>query len=106
DLGHGPEPVDTRGGGEANRPLAHHEPLPPELADLPDDARERLTILVPGTRLEAGGTYIDLDNLAAGPFTARDGDVVPDGRRIVSKKAIDFELWNRIEAASIAARGG
>jgi hypothetical protein len=106
DLGHGREPVDTRGGGEANRPLAHHEALPSELADVSDDARDRLTILVPGTRLEAGGTYVDLDDLASGPFTGRDADVVPDGRRIVSKKAIDFELWNRIQAAAVAARGG
>jgi len=105
DIGHGRDPVDVAGGGRGNRPLSHHESLPPELADLPDEARDRLTVLVDGTRLEAGSTYLDLDDLASGALTGRDFEVVAAGRRLVSKKAVDFELWNRLQEAVVAARG-
>jgi hypothetical protein len=100
DLGHGFDPVDRQGGGRWNRRLHDHEQLPPELGGLTDEERDRLTLLVDGTHLENGATYLDLDHLADGPFTGHDGDVVNDGRRIVSKRAVDYGLWNRLEEAA------
>lgn len=64
---------------------------------LPLDAPElaRLSVLREGTQLEQGGTYVDLDDLARGPFTAIGGSEAA-GTRIVAKRDTDYELWNRL----------
>ncbi len=56
----------------------------------------RLAILEVGTRLEQGGTYVDLTELERGPFTALGGHEVARGSRIVAKRDTDYELWNRL----------
>jgi hypothetical protein len=104
DLGHGLDPVDRRGGGRWNRELHDHERLPGELDGMTDEERDRLFVLVEGTHLENGATYLDLDRLAQGPFSGRDGEVVESGRRIVSQRAVDDMLWDRLEGAARTAR--
>jgi hypothetical protein len=88
DLGHGtpPEPRTT----------SHHEPVAASGGELTKDERARLTVLAEGTRLEGGSTYVDVDDLAAGPFTAEDGQTAEPGHRLVSKRDTDYELWNRL----------
>ncbi len=64
----------------------------------------RLPIVAAGARLEQGGTYLNLDNLARGPFTAMGGQEATLGSRYVAKKDVDYELWNRLtERAGAAA---
>jgi hypothetical protein len=85
DLGHGRLP--------GPRTAGHHEPV---AGDLTKEERERLTILAEGTPLDGGSTYLDLDDPGAGPFTAKDGQTAEPGRRLVSKRDTDYELWNRL----------
>ena len=54
----------------------------------------RLSVLEEGTQLEQGGTYVDLNDLARGPFSAIGGHVATRGSRIVAKRDTDYELWN------------
>lgn len=65
------------------------------LPELTDDDLRRLSVLDDGVALEQGGTYLDLDDLAAGPFTAMGGET-SSGRRVVSKRETDYEMWNRL----------
>jgi hypothetical protein len=64
--------------------------------ELENDELARLAVLEPGTRLEQGGTYVDLNNLAAGPFKAMGGHEATAHDRIVAKRDTDYELWNRL----------
>ena len=69
------------------------------------DGRElaRLTVLIAGARLEQGGTYVDLNDLAAGPFKALGGQEAGRDNRYVAKRDTDHELWNRLVGQGRAA---
>ena len=58
------------------------------------DELARLQVLEPGTRLEQGAVYLDLDDLPAGEFTAMGNQHETAGRRYVAKRDTDYELWN------------
>ncbi len=62
------------------------------------DATElaRLAVLEPGTHLEQGGTYLDLNDLGRGPFKAMGGQEASSDHRYVAKRDTDYELWNRL----------
>jgi hypothetical protein len=57
---------------------------------------DRLSILEQGVRLEQGGTYLDLNDLERGPFTALGAQEAGPGNRYVAKRDTDHELWNRL----------
>lgn len=95
ELGHGVEQIDRGDPTRHSRPLAHHE-APEVQAALSAEEVDRLVVLEPGTRLVAGTTYLDLDDPGGGPFTGRNDQHVPEGGRIVSKRDVDHELWNRL----------
>lgn len=67
-----------------------------ELPDLTDDELRRLSVLKPGTALEQGGVYLDLNHLEAGPTTAFGDQIAVPTNRFISKKQTDYELWNRL----------
>jgi hypothetical protein len=69
-----------------------HERLPM----LDNDELSRLAILEPGTRLEQGGVYLDLNDLDAGPFKALGGHEATGANRYIAKRDTDYELWNRL----------
>lgn len=71
---------------------ALHERLP----QLTGDELTRLPILKPGTRLEQGGVYYDLNHPERGPFKALGGQEAGSGDRYVAKRDVDYELWNRL----------
>jgi hypothetical protein len=71
---------------------ALHELLP----DLDRDQLTRLSVLAPDTPLEQGGAYLDLNNLADGPFKAIAGHKTTSKDRIIAKRDTDFELWNQL----------
>jgi hypothetical protein len=73
--------------------------------DLSAEELGRLPILAAGARLEQGGTYLDLDNPARGPFTALGGHEATNGSRYVAKKDVDYELWNRLAGNERAPQG-
>lgn len=94
DLGRGSETADLGDTTVVTRTLAHHEAR--EARDRLGDAIERVTVLVPGTRLRQGSTYLDLERLEDGPFVARAGQEVDEHELIVSKKELDYEAWNAL----------
>ena len=69
-----------------------HERLP----SLDDAELARLSVLEAGTALEQGGTYLDLNDLARGPFKAIGGQEAGSKNRYVAKRDTDYELWNRL----------
>ena len=85
-----------RGGPPEARTASHHEPVAGAEGELTKEERARLTILSDGTPLDGGSTYFDLDDPGSGAFTATDGQVAEPGRRLVSKRDTDYELWNRL----------
>jgi hypothetical protein len=61
-----------------------------------DDELKQLRILPVGSRLEQGATYIDLNNLELGEFTATGDMQVGLNHWVVAKKDVPYELWNRL----------
>ncbi len=70
--------------------------LKEKLTTLDSDELARLSVLHSGTRLEQGGTYADLNDLASGPFKAIGSQEAGPGNRYVAKRETDYELWNRL----------
>ena len=64
--------------------------------DLRNEDLAQLQVLAPGARLDQGAVYVDLDDLAAGEFTATAGQEVGADGRYVAKRETDHELWNRL----------
>lgn len=65
-----------------------------EILDADDLAQ--LAVLTVGTRLEQGSTYVDLNDLAAGPFKAMGAHEAGADNSYVAKRDTDHELWNRL----------
>jgi hypothetical protein len=94
-------PIETGpGGGHAaeSSPAVDDKVLHDRLPELTSDELSRLQVLEPGTRLEQGGTYVDLNRLNAGPFKALGGREATERERYVAKRDTDYELWNRLVA--------
>jgi len=64
--------------------------------ELTDDELSRLSILAPGTPLEQGSVYLDLNNRGRGPFKAIGGQEAGGSEKIIAKSMTDYELWNRL----------
>ena len=88
--------AELGGHAEESAPAADDKRLQQRLSKLDRDELAQLTVLRPGTRLEQGGTYLDLNNLARGPFKALGGQEVGPRDRYVAKRDVDYELWNRL----------
>jgi hypothetical protein len=92
-----PRETSPRGGHVTeSAPAVDDKMLHSRLPDLTSDELSRLQILEPGTRLEQGGTYVDLNRLAEGPFKALGGHEASEENRYIAKRDIDYELWNRL----------
>ncbi len=64
--------------------------------ELNDDDLEHLPILRPGTSLEQGSTYFDLNNPDQGPIKAIGGQTATTANRYIAKNQVDPYLWNRL----------
>jgi hypothetical protein len=92
-------PIETRPSGghvAESAPAVEDKDLHERLPELTSDELSRLQVLEPGTRLEQGGTYVDLNRLNKGPFKALDGHEATQNDRYVAKRDTDYELWNRL----------
>jgi hypothetical protein len=69
-----------------------------------DDELKQLRLLPVGSRLEQGATYIDLNNLGLGEFTATGEMRVGSSNWVVAKKEVPYELWNRLLGAETPER--
>jgi hypothetical protein len=55
-----------------------------------------ILVLLEGSRLQQGATYLDLDEPFPEPFTATGGMVVEKGQVLVCKSDTPYALWNRL----------
>jgi hypothetical protein len=90
-------PLDIGGGhAEESESAASDKVVHNMLSGFSNDELAQLSILEPGTRLEQGGTYVNLNDLESGPFKAIGGHEATARDRIVAKRDTDYELWNRL----------
>ena len=88
--------ADTPGHADESTAAVADKAVYDLLPDLDDAELARLSVLEPGTPLEQGGTYLDLNDLARGPFKAIGGHEAGPGNRYIAKRDTDYELWNRL----------
>lgn len=106
----GPEPEDTSfadqmapdttgdpgGHADESAPAVDDKELHNKLSGLNDGELARLAVIEPGTQLEQGGTYLDLNQLDKGPFKALGGHAASRTERLIAKRETDYLLWNRL----------
>jgi hypothetical protein len=63
---------------------------------LTEEEINALPILKPGTKLEPGGVYIDLNHPHTAPFKALEGQVAGTGNRYVARRDVPHDVWNRV----------
>ena len=115
----GPEPVDesfaaqlapdtsaAEPGGHADESTsaADDKDIARTLQGWDDGELAQLSVLEPGTALDQGGTYVDLNDLGRGPFKAMGGHEAGSGNRYVAKRDTDYELWNKLVGQETEAR--
>ena len=74
------------------------------MPDLDADDLKRLAILTVGTSLDQGSTYVDLNDLEAGPFKAVGSQEAGADNRYVAKRDTDYEMWDRVVGQGREAR--
>ena len=67
-----------------------------QLPELGNEELARLRVLEPGTQLHQGSVYLDLNDLARGPFQAVGSQTAEPGSRYIAKRDTDYDLWNRL----------
>jgi hypothetical protein len=72
------------------------KPAHERLKQFSDDELKQLRLLPVGSRLAQGATYLDLNNLDLGEFTATGDMHVGPSNWLVAKKDVPYELWNRL----------
>lgn len=81
---------------EATEPASADKDIVNRFPELNEAQLSRLSILEPGTQLEQGSIYLDLNDRERGPFKAIGGQEVDARNRIIAKRETDFELWNEL----------
>jgi hypothetical protein len=66
------------------------------LSGFSDDLLKQIPVLAPGTRLEQGATYVDLNDPDTREFTATGDMEAGPTNRYVPKSEVDYQLWNRL----------
>ncbi|MCC6313102.1 MAG: hypothetical protein IT337_03750 [Thermomicrobiales bacterium] len=77
-------------------PASADKHLYDKLPQLTDDELRRLSVLDTGAALEQGGVYLDLNDVAAGPFTAEGGMTAGATQHLIAKRETDYLLWNQL----------
>ena len=96
DLASAPPEAVVGGHADESQPAAADKDLRQDLTALESDELARLSVLTVGTRLEQGGTYLDLNDRASGPFKAIGSQEAGPDNSYVAKRDTDYELWNRL----------
>ncbi|AFZ23611.1 hypothetical protein Cylst_1321 [Cylindrospermum stagnale PCC 7417] len=77
-----------------------------QLPEYTDDELKQITLLPPGSRLEQGAKYIDLNDSERHEFTAMGGMEAGPDNWYVPKTEIDYLLWNRLTGVQNPERLG
>jgi hypothetical protein len=88
---HGPPRYETR-------PASEWKEIYDCYPELTDDILKQIPILVAGSRLEQGASYLDLHSPERGPFRAMGYQTAGPQNWYVPHSEVDHELWNRLEA--------
>jgi hypothetical protein len=88
----GQEGPDTTQGTPASEMKHMYTQLP----NLSDAELAELSVVETGMRLEQGKTYIDLNDLKRGEFSAMASMVAEDTNHLVAKDAVSYDLWNKL----------
>jgi hypothetical protein len=76
------------------------------LRDLLDDDLRQILVQPEGTRLKQGATYVDLNNLEGGEFTATGDMTAGPNKWYVAKNDIHYNLWNLLIGVDTPERLG
>ena len=74
--------------------------------DWSDADLRQVPILPPGTRLEQGATYVNLDEPGPREFTATGDMQAAASQHIVAKSSVPYEIWNRLLGIENTTRTG
>jgi|SRR5579885_3200447 hypothetical protein len=77
-----------------------------KLSNLNHDELWQIIVLPEGARLEQGAKYLDLNDPRRREFTATADMVTGPDNYYVPKKAIDYQLWNRLKGVKNPERLG
>lgn len=89
---YGEQGPDTTQGVPASDIKRLHE----KLQSFTNDELAALPVVEKGTRLEQGKTYIDLNDLDRGEFTALASQSAGPKNLYVAKNAVDYRIWDRL----------
>lgn len=67
-----------------------------QLESFTSEELKQIPILKPGTRLQQGATYIDVNDPQRQEYTGMGNMSVEENNFIVPKSEIGYELWNRL----------
>ena len=82
---------------EKSAPSAYsHKELHDRFPGLSSADLKNIPILPAGTRLDQGATYLDLNNIEKGEYSAVSNETVGDKDYIVPKTEVGYPLWNRL----------
>ena len=81
-----------------------HKQAHDRLRNMTDDNLKQIRIMDVGARLHQGATYLDLNLLDAGEFTATGDMEAPPGTLYVAKKDVPYHLWNLLLGVDNSAR--
>jgi hypothetical protein len=96
DIAPDPATLGPSGHGDESYRAVEDKDIYRLLPDLTAGKLSTLPIVEPGTRLEQGGVYADLNDLARGPFKALGSEFATADVRYIAKRDVDYELWNRL----------
>lgn len=77
-----------------------------QLPGYTDDELKQITLIPPGSRLEQGATYIDLNDSERQEFTAMGGMEAGANNWYVPKTEVGYQLWNRLTGVQNPERLG
>lgn len=72
------------------------KPLHRQMSEWQDDDLKQIPVLPQGQRLRQGGTYLDLNHLDRGEFTAMGDMEASSGNAYVPKDRVPYQVWNRL----------
>lgn len=111
DLSRDPQAGQNFGAGGA-----HMEKQSPNAYDIKDlvnrypemhvDDLKQITVLLPGSQLEAKAAYIDLQAQEPKEFHALGSEIAGPDNWYVPKTEVDYQLWNRLRGVQDPERTG
>src|SRR5207248_4805969 len=83
-------------GVDAERTAFHLRKRGADIGPLDDDELKQVPVLPPGSRLQQGATYVDLNDRRRHEFTATGDMSASDEHAFVPKDRVPYEIWNRL----------